>query len=45
MKNRTRKIIDSPIEVGGYPIYEGSISPRDTDNNGIPDEWERIHEL
>jgi len=45
VKNRTGKIIDSPIEVGGYPIYKSGISPLDTDNDGIPDDWENAHGL
>lgn len=37
-------IITDPIQVGGYPDYKGT--PRkDSDNDGIPDEWETAHGL
>ena len=45
VKNRAGKIIDSPIEVGGYPIYKSGILPLDTDNDGIPDDWENANGL
>jgi len=40
-------IINDPKEVGGYPDYSFSSSdvPVDTDHDGMPDEWEKKHEL
>ena len=37
-------IITHPSQVGGYPEYKGT-SYRDSDNDGIPDEWERKNGL
>lgn len=33
-------IIDSQNSVGGWPILNSSVPPKDSDNDGIPDEWE-----
>ena len=33
-------IIDSPDAVGGYPTYTSLSAPVDSDNDGMPDEWE-----
>jgi hypothetical protein len=38
---RKGRIIDSPAQVGGHPQYAGGVAPLDSDNDGIPDEWER----
>lgn len=35
-------IITDPQQVGGLPQYDG-IPHRDTDGDGIPDEWEKAH--
>ena len=35
------KLIDSQTEVGGWPVYPAAVGPIDTDNDGMPDEWER----
>ena len=33
-------IIDSPNAVGGWPVYQSNKAPIDSDNDGMPDEWE-----
>lgn len=38
-------IINSQAEVGGWPDLQGAAAPRDSDGDGMPDEWERQHGL
>ncbi len=38
-------IIDSQNDVGGWPQLRQGTPARDTDKDGIPDEWERAHQL
>ncbi len=38
-------IIRDPNEVGGWPKYLSASSPKDTDEDGMPDEWEKSHNL
>jgi len=38
--NRSGKIIDSPEQVGGYPVLDTGSPPLDSDHDGMPDEWE-----
>jgi hypothetical protein len=38
-------MIDSQDEVGGWPILNSQAPVRDTDRDGMPDEWERAHGL
>ena len=38
-------IITSPKDVGGYPVYKYSNPLVDSDNDGIPDDWEFSHNL
>jgi len=38
-------IIDSPEEVGGYPVLAPGTPWIDTDGDGIPDEWEIANKL
>ena len=45
VKTRKGNIIDSQIQVGGWPNYRGGIYLEDTDNDGIPSDWETAHGL
>lgn len=38
-------IIDSPEAVGGWPVYKTAAAPKDSDSDGMPDEWERKMKL
>ena len=38
-------IIDSPMAVGGWGMYQPAVSPVDTDKDGIPDDWEKKNGL
>ncbi|HSD37469.1 MAG TPA: hypothetical protein VLC92_08155 [Rhodocyclaceae bacterium] len=39
------KLIDSQEEVGSWPAVPHGTAPVDTDGDGIPDAWERAHDL
>ena len=39
------RIIDSPLEVGGWPVYAPGAPPPDRDQDGMPDAWEVEHGL
>ena len=38
-------IIDNPKAVGGWPLLKQGICPKDSDNDGMPDEWETANGL
>lgn len=38
-------IINTPEDVGGYPLYHSVPPPADADQDGMPDAWERRHGL
>lgn len=40
VRNLTGNIIDDPSEVGGWPNLSQGVVPTDTDNDGMPDDWE-----
>lgn len=39
------EIIHSEQQVGGAPVLRSAKPPKDTDQDGIPDEWENSHRL
>jgi len=45
VRARTGKMIDSQTEVGGWPELKSGVPPTDTDQDGLPDEWETAHGL
>lgn len=45
VKNGTGVIIDSQNQVGAWPFYQGGVYPTDSDNDGIPSDWEIEHGL
>jgi pectate lyase len=42
VRNGTGGIIDDPSQVGGWPELAAGTAPRDSDHDGMPDEWEDI---
>jgi hypothetical protein len=45
LEKGTGGLIDSPREVGGYPELGIRKVPKDQDQDGMPDEWERKYRL
>ena len=45
VQTRTGRIINSPREVGGLPTLAPATALPDSDNDGMPDEWERRNGL
>jgi len=45
IRSGTGGLIDSQTEIGGWPDYDSATSPPDSDNDGMPDAWEKQHEL
>ncbi len=45
VRQRRGAIIDSQAQVGGWPQYRQSPPPKDSDNDGMPDDWETAHGL
>jgi len=43
--NYKNGIIDSQEDVGGWPVLKSEKSKPDSDEDGIPDEWEKLHQL
>ncbi len=43
VKNTTGQIINSPLDVGGWPELDPGVPCVDTDKDGMADEWEQIH--
>jgi len=41
----TNGIIDNVEQVGGYPVLKSTAPLKDSDGDGIPDEWEIAHRL
>ena len=45
IKARKHRRIDSQKEVGGWPELTSGTAPKDTDRDGMPDEWEKQNGL
>jgi pectin methylesterase-like acyl-CoA thioesterase len=45
VQNETGRHIDSQSQVGGWPTLNSLPAPPDTDQDGIPDQWETDHGL
>lgn len=45
IQDRTHCMIDSQNDVGGWPALHSKPAPRDTDQDGMPDAWEKRHGL
>jgi pectate lyase len=45
VRQRRGSLIDSQAQVGGWPTLKSEAAPLDSDNDGMPDSWERQHRL
>lgn len=45
VEHGTGSIINSPADVGGYPALDRGAPARDSDGDGMPDDWERRNGL
>ena len=45
VRDRTGRILNSQREVGEWPVYRDGPVPKDSDEDGIPDDWEKAHGL
>jgi pectate lyase len=45
VRARTNRLINSQDEVGGWPVLASQPAPKDSDQDGMPDDWERAHRL
>jgi len=45
VRNGTGKIINSQDEVGGWPELKSMAPPKDSNNDGMPDEWQQHYGL
>ncbi|TDE98722.1 hypothetical protein EXU48_00455 [Occultella glacieicola] len=45
VRTGTGRLINSQNEVGGYPVLDGGDPPLDSDQDGIPDDWENAQGL
>lgn len=43
VQDETGRVIDSQQEVGGWPVLRPGLIPKDSDSDGMPDEWEEKH--
>lgn len=45
VRNENGRIIDNVVGDGGWPVLNSRTPPKDSDGDGIPDDWELAHGL